>query len=432
LTVFLTGASGFLGSHIAQALVRAGHTLVVAVHRAAPDGVHARTVAVDFVRDTDPTAWRVRLAGVDVVINAVGILREQGAQTFDRLHRDTPRALFDACVEAGVRQVIQVSALGADADARSRYHISKREADDYLARLPIDAAIVQPSLVYGRDGASARLFDTLASLPLIPVPGDGRQCVQPIHVDDVCDAIVALVGRPLRRGTRIPLAGPRPLTLAAFLLRLRSALGFRGGRVVGVPMALVRATAAIGERLPRALLDRETLGMLERGNVAPADAVHALLGRAPRAVEAFVTRDERPAAQARAVLGWQLPLLELALAATWIWTGIVSLGLYPVADSYALLARLSITGGLATTMLYGAAALDLALGVAVLALRPPVARRWMWRVQIAIVLGYTVLISVWIPEFWLHPYGPILKNLPLVAATLVAASLEESRWTTSR
>jgi uncharacterized protein YbjT (DUF2867 family) len=429
VVVFLTGSSGFIGAHLASALAAAGHTLVLGVHRRAVAGSAARTIPVDFVHDTDAAAWQPRLAGIDVVINAVGILRERGEQTFARLHSATPRALFDACASAGVRQVIQLSALGADAGARSRYHLSKRDADDHLASLPIDSVIVQPSLVYGSDGASARLFDTLASMPLVPVPGSGRQMVQPIHVDDLVAAIVALVGRPAR-GVRVPLTGARALPLAAFLLRLREALGLHRGRLLNVPLALVRLSAAIGGRLPRTLLDRETLAMLLRGNVASSAATKALLGRVPRDIERFIAPGERAGAQARARLGWQLPLLRASLALLWIWTGIVSLGVYPVEDSYALLARLAITGAPASVMLYGAAALDLALGVAILALRPPRWRRVMWRAQVALVLGYTLLITIGLPEFWLHPYGPIAKNLPLLAATVVAMSLEESRWIT--
>ncbi len=403
---------------------------MLAVHRRASPGVHARQVRVDFTRDVDAATWLPRLAGADVVINAVGILREEGEQTFDRVHRATPCALFDACVEANIRQVLQISALGADDEARSRYHLSKRAADEHLARLPIPSVIVQPSLVYGADGASARLFEAMASLPLIPVPGHGRQRVQPIHIDDLVAAIVALVGRPMPPGVRIPLAGPRPVTFAAFLLRLRHALGLAKARVVGVPMPLVELAAAVGEQLPRALLDRETLGMLMRGNVASPQPARALLRHPAREVDDFVPPQDVPEARTRALLRWQLPLLRGAIALTWIWTGVVSLGLYPIADSYALLARLGIAGTWATVMLYGAAALDLALGVATVTLRRARWRRWMWRTQLGLILGYMVLISIGLPEFWLHPYGPIVKNLPLLAATWLASSLEEARWTT--
>jgi ABC-type amino acid transport system permease subunit len=105
----------------------------------------------------------------------------------------------------------------------------------------------------------------------------------------------------------------------------------------------------------------------------------------------------------------------------------VSLGLYPPSESYALLARMGVTGVVATTMLYGAALLDIALGVGVFVLRD---RRWLWAAQIAVMLAYTVLISIWLPEWWLHPYGPMIKNVPLLVATMLLAVLESRRWTT--
>ena len=428
MVVFLTGASGFIGRHLAAALVQAGHSLVLGLHSASSPSLHGRVIAIDYLQDIDASAWRPRLQGVDVVINAVGVLRATRAAGFDALHVEAPRALFEACVQVGVRGVIQISALGADDDAASAYHVSKREADRHLASLPIPSVIVQPSLVYGRGGTSARLFDTLASLPFVPVPGDGSQRVQPIHIDDAVEAIVKLVEREAQvPGERVNLVGPAPLDLIAFLRRLRHALGFHDTVVLRIPMPIVRAAAAAGGLLPAALLDRETLAMLERGNVASDAKTRELLGRAPRPVEAFVTPDEAAAASGNATLAWVQPLLRVSIAIVWIWTGVVSLGLYPPAESYALLARLGVTGTLATLALYGAALLDIALGVGVLVLRE---RRWIWIGQIIVMLGYTVLISIWLPEWWLHPYGPMIKNLPLIVATMLLATLESRRWTT--
>ena len=118
VVVFLTGASGFIGSHLA-ARSRAPDTSSCSpcTGGRAP-GPSARRCAWTSRATSIAAAWLPRLAGVDVVINAVGILREEGEQTFDRVHRATPCALFDACVAANVRQVIQISALGAD-DARA-------------------------------------------------------------------------------------------------------------------------------------------------------------------------------------------------------------------------------------------------------------------------------------------------------------------------
>jgi uncharacterized protein YbjT (DUF2867 family) len=420
--ILLTGASGFIGRHLADALARDGHEVVCAVRD--PERMRDRRfsyVAVDFVRDVDALAWLPRLAGIDVVINAVGILREHGAQTFDAIHSRTPRALFAACMQAGVRRVVQISALGADEQAASRYHLSKKEADDYLASLPLQSVIVQPSLIYGPGGTSARLFSTLASLPLVMLPGAGRQQVQPVHIDDLVAAIRLLAARDFKPATYLPVVGPEPMTMRTFIATLREAMGGRPAHFLPVPLGLVRIAAHAGSLLPGALLDPETLAMLERGNTGDAAPLTMLLGRAPRPVRQFIPASEAAGLRLTARLNWLLPMLRLSIALVWILTGIVSLGLYPVEESYALLARTGITGWLAPLMLYGAALLDLGFGIAALALKR---RRWLWTAQLAVIGFYTVIITFRLPEFWLHPYGPLSKNLPMLAAIGVLLALE--------
>ena len=430
MRILMTGGTGFIGRHLAEALVARGHE-VVCVSRSGPRepaaaGGSVRFVAGDFAAMRQPADWLPLLQGVDGVVNAVGILREQGAQRFDILHVHAPQALFEACVQAGVRRVIQISALGADAEARSDYHLSKRAADEHLLSLPLAATVVQPSLVFGPGGASATMFGTWATAPLQPLPGRGAQPVQPIHIDDAVEAIVALVDRGSHVGQRVPLVGPEPMGLGTFIGRLRTALGLGRPLVVPVPMPLMRGLASVMGKLPGGLLDRPTLGMLERGNTADVQATRDLLGRPPRPVEQFF------GAQARLLgptmlMRWLLPLLRYSVAAVWIVTGVLSFGVYPVADSLALLARLGVQGSFALVLLYGAASFDLLLGVAVLALRRV---PWLWAAQIVLILGYTALITWRLPDFWLHPFGPILKNLPMLAAITLLWAFEDSRWNT--
>lgn len=425
MVVLLTGSSGFIGSRLADALAGLHHQVVCATRnpsrRANP---RFRYVAADFTRDFDEADWLPHVAGVDVVINAVGIIHEHGTQTFDAIHNRAPRALFSACAKTGVRLVIQISALGADEQAQSRYHLSKKAADNFLAGLPVRSVIVQPSLAYGAGGASARLFTTLASLPLIALPGKGNQMVQPVHVDDVVAAIVALLDQPMESGTRIAVVGPQPMSFRTFLATLRAAMGLGRAHFLPVPLPLMRIAAKAGSLLPGNLLDEETLQMLERGNTANVEPVSKLLARQPRPVEHFIPKSEAHTTCLQAKLNWLLPLLRFSIALVWIVTGIVSLGLYPVEDSYALLARVGITGMLAPPMLYGAALLDLAFGIATLLLKR---RYWLWLAQLTVILFYTAIISWKLPEFWLHPYGPLLKNLPMAAAIWLLLELEEKR-----
>ena len=118
--------------------------------------------------------------------------------------------------------------------------------------------------------------------------------------------------------------------------------------------------------------------------------------------------------------------MRLALAAMWIATGIVSLWLYPREASLALLAEVGLRGAVADVALVTAALLDIALGIGLLV------RRWrqpVYLAQLLLVLGYTVIITLWLPAQWLHPFGPVLKNLPLLAMILALWALDRKPWT---
>lgn len=419
-----------IGARVADALVAAGHSVVCGVRdpvAAAPRLRGCRLVQLDFSGLRDVASMVPQLAGVDIVINAVGIFNDATGKEFQQLHTDAPVVLFKAAVAAGVRRIVQISALGADADAQTAYHRSKLAADEALLALPVSALIVQPSLVFAPEGRSTRLFAAWAALPVVPLPGAGAQRIQPVHIDDVVALIVAgALAAPAADASaaawvaspRVAAVGKEPMTLKEYLVVLRHMAGGSYGWFVRVPMALVRLTTRLGALLPGSLMNADALAMLERGNVAPTDRFESLVGRAPRALSQMPVEPERFGAPAR--LMWLLPLLRTSIASVWIWTAIVSAGLYPRASSLELLARVGAPAALGPLLLYGAAFLDLVFGVLSLAwpsrLGP---RARLWTLQIVLIVLYTALISWRLPEFWLHPYGPLSKNLPMVALLIM-------------
>ncbi|ABM32524.1 NAD-dependent epimerase/dehydratase family protein [Paracidovorax citrulli] len=284
MQILITGATGFIGRHVAARLRSEGHT----VH----EGISPRhgrrdagQVPMDFARDTDPGAWLPRLAGIDAVVNAVGVLRDSPGRPIDALHRDTPIALFQACAQAGVRRVVQISALGVDR-GETRYARTKRGADTFLLGLAQGAApapsacVLRPSIVFGRGGASSALFMNLARLPVVVLPRPVLQArVQPVAVHDLADAVAALLGPAQDRQGIIECAGPEAVPMAGLVASLRAQCGHGPARVATLPDALSRLSARLGDRVPASPWCSESLALLGSNNTADPAPLRSLLGR---------------------------------------------------------------------------------------------------------------------------------------------------------
>lgn len=407
MNVLICGADGFIGRHLCEHLRAAGHRVLRGVRRPRT----ADDIAIDYTRDHSSADWLPRLTGIDVVINAVGILIETPAQPFAAIHTAAPGALFDACATVGGIRAIQISALGVD-DGKTPYFRTKLAADTHLAALPLDWAILRPGLIYGIDGGSSQVFRLQASLPVIALPGKGDQALQPIHIDDLCACVLRLVESEPPLCRIYELGGAQTLSYRELLTTYRRAMGMGDARFVPVPMALMRLTARLAEYLPQRVLSRDTLTMLAGGNTTTDAAARQLLGKPPRPVEEFIPPAQAAALRHAAVADWTQPLLHIALAIMWLCGGIVSL--LNQTESYALLGRIGLHGGIASLLLYAASMLDVALGVLTL-WRPS---RSLWLSQIGLVAVYTVLISVFLPQQWLHPFGPVVKNLPILVMLL--------------
>ncbi|HSX60615.1 MAG TPA: SDR family oxidoreductase [Tahibacter sp.] len=427
LRVLVAGATGFIGAALVTALQNAGHRVVLGTRAAEPlrrRQPQSDIVAVDFASAVEHPDWRAQLRNVDAVVNAAGIVREQHGNRFDAVHDRGPRALYEACAATGPRRIIHISALGADASAATPFHRSKRDLDDWLLAQPLQAAVLLPSLVFGPGGASAGLFLGLAGLPLAPLPGGGTQLVQPMHIDDLCAAVVRLLGN----GTvgRIPAVGPRCIALRDYVALLRHQLGFAPARSVAVSNEIVlRAAALVGAD---DTVDRDTLAMLDRGNCGAAEPLTRLLGRAPRDPSDFVSMADVRWARDAALWFWAEPAARLSLAALWIASGVFSL-LYPRSESLALLARTGLHGAAAEAALHTASLLDIALGAATFVRRW---RRLAYAAQLAVMAAFTLIITIALPEFWLHPFTPIAKNLPLAALTIILLWREPARGLSHR
>ena len=427
MRVLVTGGTGFIGSRIVVALLEAGHVPVLAVRAGSAPGRFAglSRVACDFGRDLDPSHWRPRLSGIDAVVNCAGILRERGADRFESVHVAAPRALYAACVETGVRRVVQISALGDPTDGE--FVASKHRGDAELLRTGLSATVLRPSLVYSTEGSygGSSLLRAFAALPVIALPGAGEQRVQPISAQDVGAAVVATLARRDDAPQCLELVGPEVMGLREYLAQWRAWLGLGPARFLAVPRRLARFGAWLGERSGRGPLGMTMWRMLERGNVGAEDALPRLqshLGLTPQPVSlALAQRPAHSADRWHARLYFQMPLLRAVLGATWVASGIVGF-LVPTAQITALFAHTGLSDAVALALARGGAAVDLLLGAALLIGWRP---RLTLALMIVSVVIYTGFIGLLLPQAWLDPFGGLLKNLAILSALGLAYATAE-------
>jgi uncharacterized protein YbjT (DUF2867 family) len=264
MKILICGASGFVGRHLEAALAGAGHEVIRGVH-------HARKptdIKIDYKNDIEIETWLPRLAGIDAVVNAVGILRDSPAQPMERLHDASPRALFAAAAQLGIKRIVQISALGVGTGINTPYMQTKQTADEFLQSLDLDWVILRPSLIYGEDGASTRMFMLLSRMPVVMLPYAGRNKLQPVHINDLAELAVKLLApTPPKTSLRsiIECVGSETITMAELISSYSTQRGGRAPWIIAMPGALLNTVAWFGDRMPSIPLGSDTLLMLEAG-----------------------------------------------------------------------------------------------------------------------------------------------------------------------
>ena len=289
-SVCILGGSGFVGRAIAEQLSPLGIRTRV-VTRSGPKAMPLTvlpTVEVEVADVHDPGALRACFENMDAVVNLVGILHEDGAQTFRRVHSELPRQVAEACRASGVQQMLHMSALGASKEGPSDYLRSKAEGEAAVreAAGATPVTIFRPSVIFGEND---RFLNTFAELvrwfPVIPLAGaDAR--FQPVWVEDVARCFAGALGNGRAHGETYELCGPKAYTLAELVDFVAHTLG-RRPRVMGLPGGLARMQAMVLERLPGKVMTRDNLLSMSKDNVCSCD-FPAIFGFRPSPLEAVV------------------------------------------------------------------------------------------------------------------------------------------------
>lgn len=273
-SICVLGGTGFVGRHLVSQLAEQRlHVKVLSRRRER----HRELLVLPTVKLVeadvhDPAQLNLHLQGCDTVINLIGILNERGhhGRGFNHAHVELARKIVSACRTGGVRRLLHMSALGADATkGPSHYLRSKGGAEDYVhanAGKTIKVTSFRPSVIFGPDDSFINRFAKLLKIsPVLPLAcPDAR--FAPVYVGDVVEVMVAALKDASSFGHRYDLCGPREYTLKALVQYTAQAMGIKR-LVVGLPSPLSRLQATIMEYVPGKPFSLDNYRSLSRDSI---------------------------------------------------------------------------------------------------------------------------------------------------------------------
>ncbi len=311
VTVF--GGSGFLGRYVVKRLVAQGAKVRVAVRHMdhaiflKPLGDVGQIVPMSVdINDTEAVQFAVK--GADTVINLIGILYERGKRTFERLHVDGARTIAEAAKQAGVKHMIQISAIGADENATAKYARTKALGEKAVQEAFPGATVVRPSIIFGPEDGFFNLFASLSRItPFLPVIGcsfppkriagslfkfdcygTGGTKFQPVYVGDVAEAITKIVNDVSLQGKIYELGGPRVYSFKEIMELILNQIK-RRRLLLPLPFWFAKIKAFFLEFLPVPILTRDQVELLKTDNIVDENALGFKdIGITPMAAEGIL------------------------------------------------------------------------------------------------------------------------------------------------
>jgi uncharacterized protein YbjT (DUF2867 family) len=281
--ILVTGASGYVGSHIVQRLVEMERPVRAMVRSrvfAESEG-RLRGLPIEWVQAdvTQPDSLPQAMVGVTAVIHTVAIAIEKGGRTYEEINYQGTVNVVKAAQAAGVKRLINISQMGAEPDLPYRFLASKGKAQAAVAGSNLEWTAFRPSVIWGPEDEFANTFAKLAAItPLIfPIVGDENARFQPVWVGDVATAVVSALDDPQTIGKVYELGGPEILTLEEIERRTLKAIGAHRA-MIPFPIALLRVVVGLMETLlPAPPITRSLLELLAVPNVPQENRLQAFV-----------------------------------------------------------------------------------------------------------------------------------------------------------
>ena len=427
--ILILGGYGLIGSAITRLLVREGHS-VTGLGRSARKGLavspDAKWISADLSDLTTPEDWKKPLEGVDVVINASGILQSGFRDQISVIQTDAICALISACEASGTTRFIQISAPGASESSDTEFYRSKASADDFLKASGLNWTIFRPGLVLSPSAyGGTSLSRLLSAFPVVQPIILPDAPIQTVWVEDVAQAVNAAIEGDICGD--FDLVGADTPSLRDLTLAVRSWLGFSPPvATIVLPSFLGWMTAGLADIAGlfgwRTALRTTSLKVLTSGVTGDPNPWRETSGQTCLSLGETLRQLPSTAQEriyARVMLAF--PVCLLVLSFFWIASGVI--GFISFDDAVAVLDG-KIPEGLSTLSVAGGSVADILVGVGLL-IRP-----FTRKAAIAGALlagGYALASLIFTPGLWLDPLGPMMKTLPVIAFMALIASVAEER-----
>jgi len=277
MTAVVFGGGGFIGRHLVRRLGKAG--MVVRVPSRHPTRLSfLRTAGVvgqivpELVGPLDDEELAATIQRADIVINLIGILAESSRGSFDHVQAKLPGRIAAAAAAAGVKHLVHVSAIGADAHSASAYARSKAAGEEAVRAAFPQATIIRPSIVFGPEDQFFNRFAGMAMIsPVLPLIGGGHTKFQPVYVGDVADGIMAVLRSPDAAGKTYEFGGPATYSFRQLMELMQAEIGIKR-LLAPLPWGLARLQAKFMQHLPGAPLTPDQVELLKHDNVVSGTA----------------------------------------------------------------------------------------------------------------------------------------------------------------
>jgi NADH dehydrogenase len=244
-SLFVTGATGFVGRRFLEKLAPERYPRIVCLGRKRPATIPTN---VEFIEADlcDSAAYSRALAGCRSVVHLAAITGKERAEAYFQVNLEGTRRLVGECKRAGVKHLLYISTIAAKFTNQNRYYYaqSKLRAEEVVRSSGLEYTIVRPTMVLGKGSPVRAGLAKLANLPVIPVFGNGRALVQPVSVDDLAGCLGAILEDPAFAGRTVEIGGPDVLSIEELMMKIRGG----SAPVMHLPAGLIAGCVGVVEK----------------------------------------------------------------------------------------------------------------------------------------------------------------------------------------